>query len=57
MVEEIIWERNLACELGLVTNYHVLVLEGPGCFLSNPNQWTYATEDFPPCVYPKLCRV
>jgi len=29
----------LARELGLVANYDVLVLAGPGCLLSNPDLW------------------
>lgn len=51
MVKEMIWEYNMSCELGVGDNYHVLMLEGPGCFLSNPNRWRHAT-DFPHRVYP-----
>lgn len=51
-----IWEHNLVCGLGRVTNYHVLVLEGPGCFLRNPDLWRCGTEDFPPCGHLTLSR-
>lgn len=37
MGQKIIWEHNFACELSQVTNYCVLVLGGPTCFLSSPN--------------------
>lgn len=37
MDQKIIWEHNFACELSQVTNYCVLVLGGPTCFLSSPN--------------------
>lgn len=57
MGQEIIWEHNFTCELDLVTNYCVLVLGGPGCFLSSPNSRWHAAEDISPTACPVLGKL